>query len=102
MLCSGLSERDPDYFSQRWLEYTGEPSADWREVFHPEDRARAVHAISQLVAGADAIDLELRLRGRDGEYRLHHFRIVMAEHDTSAMRWFVIADPIFVRAGNDR
>jgi PAS domain S-box-containing protein len=48
----------------------------WRDAVHPEDRERAVEALSRAVAATELVEIELRLRCRDGSYRWQLLRAV--------------------------
>ncbi|GAB3830423.1 PAS domain S-box protein [Hymenobacter jeollabukensis] len=64
----------PDYFNQRWLDYTGLPglgAADpaWTAALHPADAPAAAARWQQALTGAEPYRAELRLRAHDGRYR---------------------------------
>jgi PAS domain S-box-containing protein len=61
------------YFNPYWYEYTGlsEKKAlgdGWLGAVHPEDRVRVLESWRTAVSEGSDYELELRLRGRDGEY----------------------------------
>jgi PAS domain S-box-containing protein len=62
------------YFNRRWLEFRGrsleqERGAGWMEGIHPDDRARWEQEMAAVSAERRPLELELRLRRADGEYR---------------------------------
>ena len=64
----------PDFYNARWYEFTGAPrgSTDgpaWTEVFHVDDRERALERWRQAVALGEPYEIEYRLRHHTGEYR---------------------------------
>lgn len=64
------------YVSGRWLEMLGmtdrdmgnEPK-DWLDLVHREDADKLRHALAGLCAEVESIELEYRIRHRDGNYR---------------------------------
>ena len=66
----------PDYFNDRFVEYTGLPVAEvtgegWLSVLHPDDRERTMTSWMAVVATGSDHDIEYRLRAADGRYRWH-------------------------------
>ncbi|HEX2972370.1 MAG TPA: ATP-binding protein, partial [Tepidisphaeraceae bacterium] len=62
------------YMSQRWYEYTGMPRGSalglgWTAALHAEDTEDLRRQITRPVAAGKPYEVELRLRGADGEYR---------------------------------
>jgi PAS domain S-box-containing protein len=86
-----------DYFNDRWYEFTGLGSEQslpdgWQRVTHPEDWEQAsAHWRASLTSG-DPLQIEIRLRRHDGEYRWHLVRM-LAIGDTEAVRhtWVIAA-----------
>jgi PAS domain S-box-containing protein len=63
-----------DFFNAPWLTYTGlsEPEAlewAWMSAIHPDDQASVAERWRSAVATGAGVDIELRLRRFDGEYR---------------------------------
>jgi len=63
-----------DYFNQRWYEYTGVPEgstygAEWKGMFHPDDRAKAWRKWRQCLATGEPYHIEYRLRHNSGQFR---------------------------------
>ena len=61
------------YFNNAWLAFTGrelqhELGAGWREGLHPEDRERCCAALSAAFEARKPLEIEYRLRHRDGSY----------------------------------
>ena len=81
----------PDWFNQRWRDYTGQAAGAERfeGVLHPEDQP----AVEALWCGALArqagFEVEHRLRRADGEYRWFLRRAVpLRDGDGAPLRWF--------------
>lgn len=79
--------------SPQWVEYTGLSLADslgfgWLAALHPDDRERARRDWDG-VAGADALDMETRLRSaREGRYRWFSTRALpVRDADGAVLEW---------------
>jgi two-component system cell cycle sensor histidine kinase/response regulator CckA len=80
--------------TSQWEAFTGQtgPEATWGgwfEAIHPDDRAEAVRAWSEAVAGRQPLATEHRLRRRDGEYRSMEVRAVPVLDDQRRIREWV-------------
>ncbi len=77
---AGLPDGSKEFFSQRWLDYTG-LSADkalgwgWKAAIHPDDLSSVVEQLKSLEAAEKAGVIEARLRRHDGAYRWFLFRM---------------------------
>ncbi len=74
MVWSTSPEGQPDYFNQRWYEFTGmHPGQVGDEalvsMLHPDDRARAWAAWQHSLASGQPYETEYRLRHFTGDYR---------------------------------
>ncbi|HVJ02045.1 MAG TPA: PAS domain-containing protein, partial [Sphingomonas sp.] len=74
MVWSTMPDGHHDYYNDRWYEFTGVPygSTDgerWQEIFHPEDRSRAMTLWRHCLATGETYRIEYRLRHHSGEYR---------------------------------
>jgi PAS domain S-box-containing protein len=67
-----------DYFNGRWYEYTGlaaDPTAEesdgdgWARALHPSEMSLSEARWTQCLRSGDELELECRLRRRDGSYR---------------------------------
>ncbi|WNO53894.1 PAS domain-containing protein [Stakelama saccharophila] len=83
-----------DYYNDRWYEFTGVPrdSTDgdgWKDVFHPDDRARALEQWRHCLETGEPYHIEYRLRHRSGVYRWVLGR-AQPMHDASGriVRWY--------------
>ena len=87
---------EPDYFNQRWYDYTGLPpgspnGALWQSTIHPEDLAAFRHSIGARLAidPTDTIEASLRLLGVDGGYRWHLLRArPELDREGRVLKWF--------------
>ncbi len=83
-----------DYFNDRWYEFTGAPpgSTDgdaWNDLFHPDDRARAMQIWRHSLETGEPYRIEYRLRHRSGQYRWVIGRAQCTRDETGAItRWF--------------
>ncbi len=64
----------PDYFNQRWYDYTGgsresSQSSSWREVFHPEDLPGVIAQWERSLRSGEPCETEFRCRRHDGVWR---------------------------------
>ncbi|GAB2963769.1 hypothetical protein GCM10027048_36160 [Hymenobacter coalescens] len=64
----------PDYFNQRWLDYTGHaglaaPDPAWTSQLHLADQPAAAQRWAEALQSGTAYRAELRLRGQDGRFR---------------------------------
>ena len=81
------------YFNQRWFQYTGVSSsqargAGWEALLHPADRAALASRWQAARAAASVFEIEVRLRGRDGELRWHICRGVPERHsEGTVVEW---------------
>jgi PAS domain S-box-containing protein len=65
-----------DYVNQRWREYTGvsdgrDITETWAEIAHPDDVERACQKLRESVSAGRPLEVEYRLRRKDGQYRWH-------------------------------
>lgn len=83
----------PDYYNSRWYEYSGaDPKTaprDWAPFVHEEDVEAVAASWAQSLKTGDAYEIEMRLRGRDGEYRWFVARALPLRSNSGAVtRWF--------------
>lgn len=93
MVWSTSAEGQPDYFNQRWYDFTGmhpgqvgdEAVVSW---LHPDDRARAWAAWQHSLALGQPYETEYRLRHVSGEYRWVLVRaLAVCDEQGSILRW---------------
>jgi len=84
-----------DFLSRQWLEYTGLPASDqlglgWvSKVVHPDDRQPVLDGLLKAIRGRDELDIEVRLRRHDGEYRSFQMRgTPIRDARGSLTKWF--------------
>jgi len=85
--------RHPDYYNQRWYEFTGLPEGsvdgpEWTDLFHPMESEATLATWRRCRATGEPYEAEYRLRHRSGEYRWVVSR-ARAERDASGgiVRW---------------
>ena len=74
LVWTNLPDGTPDYFNNRWLEFTGKTQAemksiDWGEITHPDDRPGLVAGWARARAAGEPFQYEYRLRRHDGQFR---------------------------------
>ena len=84
------------FVNQTWRDYTGltqqEATGEAKTAFphfHPDDAGPIERAIRATLANGEPLPYEVRLRGRDGEYRWHSVRRVPLRDENGAIiRWY--------------
>lgn len=89
-----------EFMNRRWVEVTGQPVEDalgigWRQLVHPADLPGMVERVQQALRSREEVQVEHRLRYRDGSYRWQLMRAVPVFHanGTTAL-WFGSATDI--------
>jgi PAS domain S-box-containing protein len=83
-----------DYASPQWTEYTGVPVAEllgneWLQTLHDEDRERARDAWRASTKSGTALDLQFRLRAKDGSYRWFKSRTIpIRDAQGRLIKWY--------------
>ncbi len=83
-----------DYVSRQWADYTGVAESallgsGWLAQIHPADHAAATEAWNRAVASRQALDVELRIRRRDGVFRWFQSRATpIVDRDGHVLRWY--------------
>lgn len=87
-------ERQPDFYSDRWYEFTGLPAGsmsgrEWANLYHPEDREITLARWRHCRQTGEPYETEYRVRDRHGNYRWVVSR-GLAELDErgSIRRWY--------------
>jgi two-component system CheB/CheR fusion protein len=83
-----------DYLSRQWAEYTGisegtQLGDGWLEQVHPDDRERVRDEWKAAVDTGEALDTELRLRSKSGDFRWFKARSapIRDEHG-DVVKWY--------------
>ena len=85
-----------DFFNEHYLNYLGlsaEEASDWgwTTAVHPDDREGLELAWRNIRASGQSGEGEVRLRGRDGEYRWFLFRVSPVRDESgSIVKWYGI------------
>lgn len=88
------------FVNQRWVEVTGAAPEEalggrWRDWVHPDDREAMVERLRQGLATGQELQVEHRLRCRDGRYRWQLLRgVPVQEDDRQAVSWMGTATDI--------
>ena len=74
LLWTTTPDGTPDWFSEKWYEYTGlssleESSQHWRDLFHPDDIPETNRRWAHSCATGDPYEVEYRCRRKDGTWR---------------------------------
>jgi len=67
-------------------EWMGGPET-WDDLIHPDDLARAAEADERHYERGEPVDIELRIKGRDGEYRWIRDQAVIVYDGDGEPRW---------------
>ncbi|WP_267394538.1 MULTISPECIES: EAL domain-containing protein [unclassified Sphingomonas] len=90
----GSAEGAIEEVSSRWEDVTGGAPADalgerWVEALHPDDVAPTMAAWAEALASCRPVDIEYRLRTRDGSYRWFRSRAAARlDGEGRAVRWY--------------
>jgi len=88
------------YANPQWLDYTGltleENARDWaRRVLHPDDYERCVAEWQAALESGTPYEIEVRNRGRNGEYRWFVTRATPVKDDRGCvLSWFGVTTDI--------
>ncbi len=94
MVWTCLANGKPDYFSHRWVEYTGVPQEGQLEFrsspqVHPADRDRLLERWRAVVASGTNLDEEYRLQNAAGEYRwFRDLAVPLRDSEGAIVKWF--------------
>jgi PAS domain S-box-containing protein len=89
-----------EFVSKRWMEVTGYPpeqaiGSGWRHAVHPDDLHSVVERLTQGLKEGKELQVEFRLRYRDGAYRWQLLRAVPVHvEDAGSTAWFGTATDI--------
>ena len=80
---TSLSDGRVDYANQNWFDLTGQTPAQlygsdsaWLDTVHLEDRDRAANTYRRAVEAGEPLEMEVRFRSADGDYRWYLSRAV--------------------------
>src|ERR1700682_4927003 len=91
---STLPDGSVDFINQRFLEFTGRLNEEllgwgWRSTHHPDDMAREVSVWRAALAAGEPMESEVRVRGRDGDYRWLLIRNVPLRDEVgNIVKWY--------------
>lgn len=83
-----------DFLSDRWLDYAGITFKEaegwgWARIIHPADVGPLSEVWTECLATGDPVDVEARMRGRDGEYRWFLFRAnPLRDEHGAIVKWY--------------
>jgi PAS domain S-box-containing protein len=93
MVWSALPDGHHDYYNQRWYDFTGLDQSttagdDWKDIFHPDDRARAWELWQKCLITGEQYEIQYRLRHSSGDYRWTLGRSLPVRDDSGKIiRW---------------
>ena len=93
MLWSWRVDGAAEYFSPKWVEWTGTPTQSqvgtgWLDRLHPQDRPAVAALWRTAVARAQTFKTEFRLRLHDGSYRwIESTAVPVRDRDNILVRW---------------
>jgi PAS domain S-box-containing protein len=94
MVWGNLADGTVEYLNRPCYEYFGVPPErmfgwDWRQAIHPDDLPRTLAATDHAMTTGEPLQVEYRLRRKDGHYRWHIGRAVaLRDGDGRIARWF--------------
>jgi PAS domain S-box-containing protein len=94
LVWSALPDGSRDFYSQRWLEFTGlspeeARSKGWAAALHPEDQAAVVAKWRSAVATGEPFEVEARGRSAGGDYRWFLIRAEPLRNDKGTIvKWY--------------
>jgi PAS domain S-box-containing protein len=81
------------WINQRWLDYSGLPLTELRgfpfEGVHPDDRDHTLQQFQHATRSKCPVNIEHRLRRRDGEYRWHLAQLQPILDDSDAIAYWL-------------
>src|SRR5262245_11659480 len=83
-----------DFRNRRWLDYTGMTIEEvrhkgWMTALHPDDHERVVNAIRDASSQKGIYEVELRLKGVDGQYRWFLSRAIpQLDQEGNIIKWY--------------
>ncbi|AUS99305.1 hypothetical protein CLI64_02230 [Nostoc sp. CENA543] len=83
-----------EYLNQTWYDYTGLSYINslgwkWQQVIHPEDLPFVLQQWASAVEQGNLLEIESRLKGKDGDYHWHITRAVpVLDGKGVIQRWF--------------
>ena len=91
LVWAASADGTPDYFNQRWVDYTGNSLSSrgsWLDHVHSDDADAARSAWETSLNSGKPFSCELQLRSASGEYRWHLARALSLRDDSGAIvRW---------------
>jgi PAS domain S-box-containing protein len=95
----GRPDGTVEFFNRKWRDYTGQTTDDealtWRDVVHPDDRAKLEQIRNRAVAQAEPYDVQVRLqRHHDGAFRWHIGRVAPVYLRGALIAWIGAATDI--------
>ncbi|MBI3874854.1 MAG: PAS domain S-box protein, partial [Verrucomicrobia bacterium] len=94
MVWTARQDGAPDYFNQRWYDYTGltmqqSMGSPWPVVLHPYDLQRFLQSWKNALSKGEAFEIECCLRrASDQTYRWHLVRAVPLKDKQAILKWF--------------
>jgi len=91
---SALPDGSIDFVNQRFVEFAGRSSEEllgwgWGSVVHPGDLPRQVRVWRAALTAGEPMESEVRLQGRDGEYRWLLIRNVpLRDKQGNIVKWY--------------
>jgi PAS domain S-box-containing protein len=88
------------FVNSRWTEFTGlsaEQTAGpgWHAAIHPDDVQRHIHIWRMCIATGEPLEIEVRMRRADGQYRWHLCRgVPLRDERRSIVKWYGVLTDI--------
>jgi len=84
-----------EWCNDRWYAYTGQSverarGSGWRAAYHPDDATAVVRRWLAAIAASQPFQIDVRIKGRDGEYRWFEVNArPLRDPDRAPVRWYV-------------
>jgi PAS domain S-box-containing protein len=91
---TGIPGNIADYRNQRWLDYTGMTIEEvrhkgWMTALHPDDHEVVINAIREASLRKGIYEVEIRLKGVDGQYRWFLARAIpQLDQEGKIIKWY--------------
>ena len=94
VVCDSSARGDRIVDASGWREFTGQTDEEmqhggWMRAVHPDDRRRTLRAWIGAVGRSASVEIEHRIRRRDGAYRTMRLRAIPVSDDRGQLREWV-------------
>jgi PAS domain S-box-containing protein len=97
---SALADGSNAFVNSRWTEFTGlsaeqTAGSGWHAAIHPDDVQRHIDRWRRCVVTGEPLEIEVRMRGADGQFRSHLCRgVPLRDEIGSIVKWYGVLTDI--------